>query len=212
MGHAQPNRSAQRAAHAHDMADTDLLDRVRGRDEAALAVLYDRYAGLVLTVALRVVGDREIAEEVMQDTFLRCWTGIETYQASRGHVAGWLMGIARNRAIDQLRSKQHRTRLRERTALPGPDDAFQPSNPDETEAIVTRQAVMAALAGLSRAQRQVIELAYYGGLSQAEIAREIGEPLGTVKSRTRSGLDHLRSMLRPHFRPEPGSESTTGNE
>lgn len=182
-------------------SDPELLERIRRADERALATLYDRYAGLVLTVALRVVGDREVAEEILQDTFLRCWNGVETYQTSRGHAAAWLMGIARNRAIDVLRSRHHKGRMRERTPLPEPDAPNQPGNPDETEAIAMRQAVSAALATLPANQRQVIELAYYGGLSQSEIAQQLGEPLGTVKSRTRAGMDRLRTLLGPHFRP-----------
>jgi RNA polymerase sigma-70 factor, ECF subfamily len=191
-------------------ADSDLLARMRRGDEAALAALYDRYAGLVVTIALRVVGDREVAEEILQDTFLRCWNGVETFQPSRGHVAGWLMGIARNRAIDVLRSRQHKSRQRERTALPEPDDPHQPGRPDETEAVVLRHTVATALATLPLSQRQVIELAYYGGLSQTEIAQRLGEPLGTVKSRTRTAMDRLRILLGPHLRPEPtGGTSAT---
>lgn len=181
--------------------DSELLERVRTLDEAALATLYDRYAGLVVTVALRVVGDREVAEEILQDTFLRCWNGAETYQPARGHVAGWLMGISRNRAIDVLRSRQHKSRQRERTALPEADDPHQPGNPDETDAVVLRHTVATALATLPLNQRQVIELAYYGGLSQTEIAQRLGEPLGTVKSRTRNAMDRLRVLLGPHLRP-----------
>jgi RNA polymerase sigma-70 factor, ECF subfamily len=179
--------------------DLTLLDRVRARDEAALAALYDRYGGLVFTVALRVLGDRDLAEEVMQDTFLRCWNGVETYRPERGHAAGWLMGIARNRAVDVLRSRQHQARLRERTTLPDGDDPGQPVVGDAAEAIATGQAVAAALRTLPPNQRHVVELAYYGGMTQAEIAQTLGEPLGTVKTRTRTALERLRTALRPLF-------------
>jgi RNA polymerase sigma-70 factor (ECF subfamily) len=181
-----------------------LIVRVRDRDEAALAALYDRFGGLVLTVALRVVGERELAEEIMQDTFLRCWNGAETYQSGRGQVSSWLMRIARNRAIDVLRSRNHRARRNERTSLDAAGEASHPTGPDEAEAIATRQAVAAALAALPTAQRRVVELAYYGGLSQSEIASRLGEPLGTVKSRTRAAMEQLRTSLRPHF-DEPGA-------
>jgi RNA polymerase sigma-70 factor (ECF subfamily) len=182
--------------------DEDLLRRVRARDEAALVALYDRHAALVFTVAMRVVGDRALAEEVLQDTFLRCWTGAELWQPGRGRVSGWLLRIARNRAIDLLRSRQHQARLRESTPLPEPGRAGGPAEQDESEAIVTRQAVVAALNALPPAQRRVIELAYYGGLSQTEIAQQLGEPLGTIKSRTRAAMDHLRVSLRPYFNDE----------
>lgn len=195
------------AAKASTLTDTELMERVRCGDEAALSALYDRYGGLILTVALRIVGDRELAEEVMQDSFLRVWNASETYRSSRGQVSGWLIGIARNRAIDMLRSRQHKTRLRERTPLPEPGDEDTFGVPDETDAVVTHQAVADALASLSMAQRQVVELAYYGGMSQSEIAHQLGEPLGTIKSRTRVAMEHLRTALRPHFRPDDESDS-----
>jgi RNA polymerase sigma-70 factor, ECF subfamily len=183
-------------------SDLELLAGVRARDEAALVALYDRFAGLVLTVAMRVVGERELAEEIMQDTFLRCWNGAETYQPGRGQVSSWLMGIARNRAIDVLRSRHHRARQHERTSLDAWGDPGIPNAADEADAIANRQAVAAALNGLSTPQRQVVELAYYGGLSQSEIAAQLGQPLGTVKSRTRVAMDQLRTALRPYFQPE----------
>lgn len=183
-------------------SDADLLARVRERDEAALAALYDRFGGLVMTVALRVVGERELAEEIMQDTFLRCWNGAETYHPGRGAVSSWLMGIARNRAIDVLRSRHHRNRLQERSSLDESGAAVPPSAEDEAEAVAMRQTMVAALSGLSRTQRQVLELAYYGGMSQSEIAEHLGEPLGTVKSRTRAAMEQLRAELRTQFRPD----------
>lgn len=194
---------ADRAVAGRDgAAETDdeaLLRRVRAHDEAALAALYDRHAGLVFTVALRVLGDRALAEEVLQDTFLRCWQGAETYQPGRGHVAGWLLGIARNRAIDALRSRSHQARLREGAPLPGDETGAAPRATGTEDAVALREAVGAALAGLPAAQRRVVELAYYGGLTQGEIARQLGEPLGTVKTRTRAAMGRLRDLLRPHL-------------
>src|SRR6266446_9867265 len=142
-------------------ADLDLLGRMRGGDEAALEVLYKRYAGLVFTLALRIVGDRELAREVLQDAFLRCWDGRETYDAGRGRVPWWLMGIDRNRAIDLLRSRPHQARLREREQLAV--GIGEPAQPDATAAFPMRHAVVSALQGLPAAQRQAIEMAYYGG-------------------------------------------------
>jgi RNA polymerase sigma-70 factor (ECF subfamily) len=197
-------------ARANARADEALMERIRARDEAALAALYDRYGSLVFTVALRVVGDRELAEEVMQDAFLRCWNGAESYDRTRGPVSGWLPRIARNRAVDLLRSRQHQARLREAAPLPDPDGPGAAGVGDASEAVITRQAVLAALATLPRAQRQAVELAYYGGLTQVEIARQTGEPLGTIKSRTRTAMDHLRGLLRPHFRPAGPAHPTSG--
>jgi RNA polymerase sigma-70 factor (ECF subfamily) len=177
-------------------ADPELVDRMRQGDESALEALYARYGGLVYTLALRIVGDLELAREVLQDTFLCSWDGRETYDPERGRVPWWLMGIARNRAVDLLRSRPHQARLRERERLPagGPADSRRP---DAGDALALRRAVASALHDLSAAQRQTIELAYYGGLTQVEIARELREPLGTVKSRMRDAMERLRELLGP---------------
>ena len=178
--------------------DQVLLQQVQQRQEAALAQLYGRYGALIYTLARRIVGDRQLAEEVMQDTFLRCWDGVERYDPLRGRVASWLMGIARNRAIDLVRGRQHQARLREREPFPPPRSPGEvPMEPSSDDRILLRHAVSVALQELPADQRQPIELAYYGGLTQAEIARLLGEPLGTVKSRIRSGLQRLRGYLQP---------------
>jgi RNA polymerase sigma-70 factor (ECF subfamily) len=168
-------------------------------DESALEVLYGRYGGLIFTLALRIVGDPDLAREVLQDTFLRCWDGRDAYDPARGRIPGWLMGIARNRAIDLLRSRPHQARLREREPLVGL--ASEPIQPDAADSIMLRRAVVSVLRGLPIAQRQVIELAYYGGHTQGEIARELGEPLGTIKSRTRQAMELLRAVLWPLIEP-----------
>jgi RNA polymerase sigma-70 factor, ECF subfamily len=203
-------RATQRFPGQHGgrhASDAELLERVRQRDETALAELYDRHAGLVLSVALRIVGDRELAEEVLQDTFLRCWQHAGSFQSLHGSVVGWLMGITRNRAIDLLRSRQHKARQREQGTLPEADVLGTQGAPDEAEAVLVRQAVAGALADLSLSQRQVIELAYFGGMTQTEIARATGEPLGTVKSRTRIAMEHLRGSLRPWFSTTSGTDN-----
>lgn len=171
-------------------------------DESALEALYARYGGLVYALALRIVGDPELAREVLQDTFLRSWGGRDAYDPERGRVPWWLMGIARNRAVDLLRSRPHQARLREREPLPAAASASDAARRDTADAVVLRHAVTNALQGLSPVQRQAIELAYYGGLTQSEIARELGEPLGTVKSRTREALERLRDSLRPLLEPK----------
>ncbi len=182
--------------------DPELLRRMGRGDESALEVLYARYGGLVYTLALRVVGDAELAREVLQDTFLRSWDGRETYDVSRGRVPGWLMGIARNRAIDLLRSRSHQARLREREPL---TPATEPVLADTGEMLARRRAVTSALEDLPAALRNALELAYYGGLTQAEIAHTLGEPLGTIKSRTREALDRLRRRLGPLIEPREES-------
>jgi len=137
-----------------------------------------------------------LAREVLQDTFIRAWDGRETYDPDRGRVAWWLMGIARHRAIDLLRSRTHQARLREQA---GSTQARSeaPSTTEIGESMALRSTVGNALRALSSAQRQVIELAYYGGRTQAEVARELGEPLGTIKGRTREAMERLRQLLSP---------------
>ena len=186
------------------VGDPELLRRMRLGDESALETLYARYGGLLYTLALRIVGDGELAREVVQDTFVRSWDGRETYDPQRGRVPWWLMGIARNRAIDLLRSRIHQQRIRERTAALREAPAVAPNDLD---AVSTRVAVLHALQNLSDGQRTAIELAYYGGLTQTEIAEELGEPLGTVKSRTREAMEQLRSLLAPLFQSIGGPKA-----
>lgn len=177
--------------------DDVLLTAVPGRSEAALKSLYERYADLVYTVALRIVGDRDLAQEVLQDVFFRCWQRAETFKPERGHLGGWLIGIARNRAVDLLRGSQHRARLRElgSWALDGAEDKH--SQTDPLDQLALRQVMKTALEALPAVQRQAIELAFYGGFTQAEIAEAMATPLGTVKTRIRDGMQRLRGLLRP---------------
>src|SRR5262245_38975493 len=195
MADLEPRRQRLARTGPGQPPDLELLRQMRAGDETALEALYKRYAGLVFTLALRVVGDPELAREVLQDTFLRCWDGRDSYDPSRGRVAWWLMGIARNRAIDLLRSRPHQARLREGKPLSGVARTEVPNQPDIGEAVTLRRAVASALESLPVAQRQAIELAYYAGLTQAEIAHELDEPLGTVKSRTREAMERLRISL-----------------
>src|SRR5262245_33695174 len=141
-------------------ADLDLLRRMGRGDEAALEALYTRYAGLIYTLAVRIVGDAELAREVLQDTFLRSWDGRATYDPARERVAWWLMGMARNRAIDLVRSRPHQARLRER----GADPRVTASVEETGDTADLRRVISDALAGLPSGQREAIELAYYGGL------------------------------------------------
>lgn len=186
-------------ADGEEPTDPELLRRMRLGDESALEVLYVRYGGLVYTLALRIVGDPELAREVLQDTFLRSWDGREGYDPQRGRVPWWLMGIARNRAVDLLRSRSHQARLREQEPLAASTPAGEPAGP---HVMGLRHAIVSALQGLPIAQRRAIELAYYVGLTQVEIARELGEPLGTIKSRTREAMEHLRGVLWPLLEPK----------
>ena len=191
------DRVAAPASAEAGALDRALLGRIARQDQEALAALYDRHARVLYSLALRIVGDRELAQEVLQDTFLRCWNGAERYDPDRGQVMAWLTGVTRHRAIDLLRSRPHQARLREGGPLPAPDRLAGPRQPDAGETVLLRRAMTTALAALSPAQREAIELAYFDGLTQTEIAQRQGEPLGTVKSRMRSGLERLRAALGP---------------
>jgi RNA polymerase sigma-70 factor, ECF subfamily len=175
--------------------DEQLMTLVLRRQEAALGAIYDRYIRLVYAVALRITGDRETAEEVVQDVFQNVWQAAGSFQPGVGSFVAWLMGIARHRAIDATRSKRERGRAREQTLddLRPADDAS--SLDREVAQRLLRDAVREALEALPINQRQTIELAYYGGLTRAEIAERLNEPLGTVKTRLRLGLLKLRDML-----------------
>jgi RNA polymerase sigma-70 factor (ECF subfamily) len=195
-------RGQPAGGRAEEPADSELLRRMQLGDESALEVLYARYGGLVFALALRIVGDSELAREVLQDTFLRSWDGRERYDPGRGRVPWWLMGIARNRAIDLLRSRPHQARRREQERLPSSVPAREAASPGGVD-VVLRHAVTQALDGLSAPQREAIELAYYGGLTQSEIARHLAQPLGTIKSRTREAMERLRTLLEPIIDPAP---------
>ncbi len=178
-------------------SDQVLATLVARRVEAALCAIYDRYGALVYAIALRVTGDRQTAEEVVQDVFQCVWQTAATYRAELGNFTPWLSGIARHRAIDAIRSKRERARTREQNIeqMVIPD----PSSGPEAEAgrALLRDAVRSALSELPQSQRQAVELAYYGGLTRVEIADRLGEPVGTVKTRLRLGLLKLRDALLP---------------
>lgn len=179
--------------------DEDLVTRLRWRDIAAFEALYDRHAALVYSVAYRVVGNAQVAEDVTQEVFLRLWRRPDLFDVSRGRFTTWLVSVTRNRAVDEVRSMGRR--LQHEIAQPdaGPPDIGDASAPDpEAEAQLTleREAVQAALATLPEEQREALFLAYFGGLTQQEIAERLGQPLGTVKTRIRLGMKKLRDRLR----------------
>jgi RNA polymerase sigma-70 factor (ECF subfamily) len=178
-------------------SDEALVVLVSGRDERAFELLYDRYSDLVYSVALRVLADPTLAQDVTQEVFLRLWRAPSSYDANRGRFANWLVSVARNRAVDEVRMRGRR-RLREvgPAALDDPPDG-QAEDPSATaEADLDRRAVRRALVGLPEEQRLALELAYFGGLTQQEIAQVLNQPLGTVKTRTRLAMKKLRLALK----------------
>jgi RNA polymerase sigma-70 factor (ECF subfamily) len=190
------------------LRDDELMERVCARDLAAFEHLYDRYGDLVHSVVMRVVGDRYVAEDVAQDVFLRVWRKPEQFDLDRGKFTTWLLSIARNRSIDERRSRGRRLR---HEAMPSPAEEEDPllSVSDDTEDPATasvvaddQRAVRAALAVLPPEQRMAIQLAYFGGMTQQEIANQLGQPLGTVKTRIRLGMQKMRGTLEPHYMVE----------
>lgn len=172
--------------------DLQCMRRLAGRDEQALAELYDRYTPLLYPVALRIVRNPVDAEEALQRTWLQVWKGAAGYDPRRGSVAAWLVTVVRSRALDLYRSLASRRRAEGQveTELVARDD---PSAPAAQRQLSER--VRSALATLPEQQRQVLEIAYFEGLSQTEVAERLKAPLGTVKSWTRQGLMRLRELL-----------------
>lgn len=174
--------------------DRVLSDRLARGDRGALDAIYKAYGSLVLAVILRLTRDRAEAEELVQETFLEAWRRAAHYQPERANVAGWLVTIARSRTIDRLRSRG----TVERTLEVERRDVAEPvTAPDElVDGARARAVVRAELASLPAEQRQLLELAWDGGLTQTEIAAKTGLPLGTVKTRTRAALLALHGRLK----------------
>jgi RNA polymerase sigma-70 factor (ECF subfamily) len=174
-----------------------LVQRVATGDQAALAALYDSTNRLVYGLVLRVLGDPSSAEEVLLDVYTQVWRQAASYDTNRGAPLAWLTTIARSRAIDRLRSGWQDQQRKEPLDTLGDAPAGVASPEDMTVASERQRFVRAALNSLSPEQREVIELAYYSGLSHSEIAAKLNQPLGTVKTRTRLGMMKLREALGP---------------
>jgi RNA polymerase sigma-70 factor, ECF subfamily len=168
-----------------ESAGKNLLRRIAGGDHKALGELYDLFAGLAYGLALRILHDATEAEDVVQEVFVQAWRQASRYDAGRGSPEAWLCTISRTRALDRLRRRTAR-REEPSEAAPSPSGI-----PRAEEAL----AVRTALQGLPEDQRRALELAYYDGLTQSEIARHLGEPLGTIKTRIRTGMIRLREAL-----------------
>jgi RNA polymerase sigma-70 factor (ECF subfamily) len=182
---------------SEEPSDAELMRRIVGHDEAALEALFNRHASAVMGLALKILGEREQADEVVQETFWRAWSKAESYQAERGATLSWLFGIAHHLAIDRTR---RRAAAGERSAL-GEGEDIDSQDEDLTEiawVAARRRQVLAALAELGSEQRKVLELAYFGGLTHHEIAEATETPLGTVHTRARLGLQKLRNALLAH--------------
>jgi RNA polymerase sigma-70 factor (ECF subfamily) len=179
-----------------------LISQIQARDQQALEALYDQLAPLVHALILRTLGDKAEAEEVLGETFWQVWRDAETYDPSRGTLEGWVITIARSRALDRLRIRK-RQEATQRASSGQESPAVPTRQPSMPETIALQgeraRAISAALQSLSEEQRLPIELAYYEGLSGAEIAHRLAQPHGTIKSRIRLGLLRLRNVLEPYL-------------
>ena len=193
------NESRQLRVPPEQVSDEVLASQVAQGNGAALETLYDRHASTVLAVSLKVIGDPAAAEDVLQETFWRVWRSASTYQPQRGSFTGWLFRIARNLAIDAYRRRN--IRPPEFAVTDDSDSIFdQVADPDmdvaeQAQSVFKNRQVRDALASLPRMQRQVIEMAYFYGMTRQEIAEATGEALGTIHTRARLGLQKLREEL-----------------
>ena len=181
-----------------DDSDEELMARVTARDSAAFERLYDRYAPVALGIIVRIIQDRAEGEEVLQESFWRVWTQAATYDPEKGPFRAWMFSIARRQALDLLRRRNVRPQAardeseeRRYEQAPASDAAV----PDVAEQAIAAQQVRGALVRLSDEQFQVLDLAFFKGLTRQEIAQTTGLPLGTVHTRARLGLQKLRSIL-----------------
>jgi len=176
--------------------DETLVIQVARGNSTALEVLYDRYASTVLGISLKVIGDQALAEDVLQETFWRVWQSAGTYQSQRGPFTGWLFRIARNLSIDAYRRRNVRPQTI--SGAEGSDPILEETpDPDinvadQAQSILKNRQIRKALAALPTVQRQVIEMAYFYGMTRQEIAEATGEALGTIHTRARLALQKLR--------------------
>jgi RNA polymerase sigma-70 factor (ECF subfamily) len=183
--------------------DVLLVERMKAGEEAAFALFYDRFAPSLFSVIYAILRDQKESEDVLQEAFVQMWKRAATYDPARSHLFTWAVMISRHKAIDQLRSQRRRSQV---TGDLASDAAKEPlgANPDRADLALLqrdeRERVRAALAQLSDSQRQVLDLAFFSGMTQAQIAEKLETPLGTVKGRIRHGLIVLRGLLKQDTR------------
>jgi RNA polymerase sigma-70 factor (ECF subfamily) len=184
-----------------DSVGSALIRQIQGRDQQALGTLYDRLAPLVNALILRILSNEAEAEEVLAEVFWQVWNHAASYDPTRGTVEAWVITIARSRALDRLRARKRQQP--ELGAYASDDHNASMSGTSMPEVTVVEgeraRAVGMALAALPEEQRHPIDLAYYEGLSHTEIAARLGQPLGTIKTRIRLGLNRLRKVLEPYM-------------
>lgn len=189
QGRTVDSANANRPGSNTPSSDAALLERVKTNDQSAMSDLFDRYGGLVYSVALRVLNDSGQAEDLMQDVFFQVWRNPGSFVQGRGTLGAWLSVVARNRAVDMLRRRKPSDPV---------EDVVLASNVNlasEVERIRLMEKVRTILQGLPQEQKKSLEMAFFDGLTHAEIAEKTGDPLGTVKTRIRSALMSLRKAV-----------------
>jgi RNA polymerase sigma-70 factor (ECF subfamily) len=182
-------------ATVQPVPDSALIVKMMAGDEAALSTLYDRYSAMLFGVLMRILRDQQAAEEVLQDLFMQLWRSAGQFDSARGSLPAWLMVIGRNRAISRLRGRRDREVMEEKEGDYANTFVSGQNIEDETVRAELARNVSAALGQLPVEQRQALELAYFEGMTQSEIASQTGIPLGTVKTRVRTAMQSLRQIL-----------------
>ena len=203
--HLASRRGLALGLHGRSLSDGDLIELVARQDREAFAELYDRHAATSYRLALRVARNPQLAEAIVQEVFLAVWRQARRFDARRAKPTTWLLTITHHKAVDAVRSEQRRRTATEDQIVERADVSVDLAQ--RAWLGIEGERVARALAELPEAQREVIELAYFGGHSQSELARRLGQPIGTIKSRTRVALERLRAILEGF----PRTELATGS-
>ena len=171
--------------------EEDLIARLQQQDQAAMTILYDKYSAALYGVILRIVKKEEVAEDVMQECFIKIWSSFHQYNNEKGKLFTWILNIARNTAIDKIRSKEFRVSARETSIDESPVHHFSSSYQIKPDHIGIKEIV----AKLNPEQKKIIDMMYFGGYTQSEVAEELAIPLGTVKTRARAAIKFLTKLL-----------------
>ena len=174
------------------ISEEDLIQRLQQQEEAAMSILYDKYSAALYGVILRIVKTEEVAEDVMQETFIKIWTSFRQYDKEKGRLFTWIVNIARNAAIDKIRSKEFRVGSRERSLDASPVSHMHSSYEVRPDNIGIKDMV----GKLNPDQKKIIDMMYFDGYTQSEVAEKLDIPLGTVKTRARAAMKFLTKLLR----------------
>lgn len=184
---------------SNEALETELLENTGRGDRASFRQLYERYSGVLFSTAYKVLNDQAESEDVLQDVFVQIWDKARLYDRTRGKPLTWALTLTRNKSIDRLRSVQRRHRLKDEVGKESAGAEQAPAAGQEVYAIEKNRIVRNAVLELSDDQRQAIEMAFFGGLTQNEIASKLDEPLGTVKARIRRGMIKLKDIIEPRL-------------